>query len=386
MKNQSNLTKIIIDGYGTKNWIGGLYYRRNIIFSLLSNQKIKSQCEITVLTSPECADVFAPLKDKIKIVSIPHKFPREYLIKSRLYTLFSGAQYVFPARGRWCKLLSVCGIDWIPDFQHNRMPEFFSKEECQNRTESFQSSAKSNCPLVLSSNDCLMDFQKYYASSRKNVYVVPFVSYIEPELKGIGRKQERDICEKFSLQGKKFAVVMNQFWKHKNHIVVLQAIKKYFQNHPEDDFYFVFTGALNDYRNPEYIQSIKDSMEDVQIREHIKVLGFIDRMEQLVILKNAEYVIQPSLFEGWGTVVEDAKVLDKTILLSDIPVHREQKNDKCILFDPYDGDMLANLIAKENKKQHTDDITAGIADMKSRAETYSKGFERLLFDMGTLKE
>jgi glycosyltransferase involved in cell wall biosynthesis len=108
------------------------------------------------------------------------------------------------------------------------------------------------------------------------------------------------------------------------------------------------------------------------------VLGFIDRTEQLVIMKNSEYVIQPSLFEGWGTVVEDAKVLDKTILLSDIPVHREQMNEKCILFDPYDPVELAELIAIETKKEHHDDIKKGLEDMHARAKEYSKGFQRLL--------
>jgi hypothetical protein len=35
-------------------------------------------------------------------------------------------------------------------------------------------------------------------------------------------------------------------------------------------------------------------------------------------------MLQPSAFEGWSTVVEDAKTLGKTILASSIEVHREQ--------------------------------------------------------------
>lgn len=59
----------------------------------------------------------------------------------------------------------------------------------------------------------------------------------------------------------------------------------------------------------------------------IRLLGFVERTEQLCIMKNAAFIVQPSLCEGWGTVLEDAKVLDKAVLLSDIPVHREQKNE-----------------------------------------------------------
>jgi glycosyltransferase involved in cell wall biosynthesis len=141
---------------------------------------------------------------------------------------------------------------------------------------------------------------------------------------------------------------------------------------------FVMTGQMSDYRNPEYINKLKNMMEQATIASHIKLLGFIDREEQIAVMKNAKYVIQPSLFEGWGTVVEDAKVLDKTVLLSDISIHREQKNDKCILFDPYSPEKLAELIAEENQKEHIDDMAVGILDMYKRAKEYSKGFEELL--------
>lgn len=114
------------------------------------------------------------------------------------------------------------------------------------------------------------------------------------------------------------------------------------------------------------------------VSKYVTLLGFIGRLEQIIIMKNAEFVIQPSLFEGWGTVVEDAKILDKTILLSDIPVHREQKNEKCILFNPSDPDELVSLIEQENAKCHSSSITNGLTSMRRRAEEYSAAFLRLL--------
>lgn len=135
---------------------------------------------------------------------------------------------------------------------------------------------------------------------------------------------------------------------------------------------------MEDYRAPEYIEELKKFFELPVISAHTILTGFIDRQEQIIIMKNAEYMIQPSLFEGWGTVVEDAKVLDKTVLLSDIPIHREQRNGKCILFDPYNPEQLADLIEKENKKEHREDIEAGILDMQKRAKEYSAGFQKIL--------
>ena len=178
---------------------------------------------------------------------------------------------------------------------------------------------------------------------------------------------------------------MNQFWQHKNHIVVLKAMKVYFSAHPESELIFAFTGKLDDYRAPEYIEKLKKLFEEDEIKKHALLLGFIDRMDQIAIMKNAQFVIQPSLFEGWGTVVEDAKVLDKTILLSDISVHREQKNDKCRFFDPHNPEMLVSIIEEETAKEHIDDFEQGILDMHRRAKEYSKGFEQLLKDQERIK-
>lgn len=51
-------------------------------------------------------------------------------------------------------------------------------------------------------------------------------------------------------------------------------------------------------------------METEPVAGSIRLLGFVERTEQLCIMKNAAFIVQPSLCEGWGTVLEDAKVLD----------------------------------------------------------------------------
>ena len=287
------------------------------------------------------------------------------------------ADFVFPL-SRSMKFIGLKSVAWIPDFQHYHYPENFSKDELKIREQKESRIFKFDLPLVLSSNDCLKDYKEKYMTNEKNVYVVPFVSFIAPELKGLDSHKEKEILEKYKIGNSKYACVSNQFWRHKNHVVLLQAIK--LMHSSLESFKFVFTGLPEDYRDHDYYQSINNLLEDQRVSEHVEVLGFIDRIEQITIMKNAEFVIQPSLFEGWGTVVEDAKVLDKTILVSDISVHREQMNEKCILFDPHDPVSLASLINEECKKDHHFDIEKGLADMYQRAYVYSKGFEKLLCD------
>ena len=74
-------------------------------------------------------------------------------------------------------------------------------------------------------------------------------------------------------------------------------------------------------------------------------------------------VIQPSLFEGWSSVVEESRMLGKTIILSDLAVHYEQAPDFAVYFDRNNAKDLAEKILdllprlspgpdhRENKRQ-----------------------------------
>src|SRR5690606_34581615 len=88
--------------------------------------------------------------------------------------------------------------------------------------------------------------------------------------------------------------------------------------------------------------------------DNIKVLGFVPREDQIYLMRKSVAVIQPSLFEGWGTVLEDSRALGKTVILSDIPIHREQQTEYSILFEKENSEHLAKIIKKvlTEKEQH----------------------------------
>ena len=106
----------------------------------------------------------------------------------------------------------------------------------------------------------------------------------------------------------------------------------------------IFTGKEYDYRNPNYVIDLKKKVFNYNLENQILFLGFIDRIDQLILMKNATAVIQPSLFEGWSTVVEDAKALNQTIIASNISVHKEQLENYAYYFNPINPNELAKII------------------------------------------
>ncbi|MGN0559357.1 MAG: glycosyltransferase family 4 protein [Acutalibacteraceae bacterium] len=366
---------------GNKNWIGGLYYKRNIIFSLLQNEEIRKKYRIIVFAKKEIFDWLKPLgNDFVLLDSKWYMSPKRFSFISKLLNI----KFDFVGNPNEDRLIySPKLIYWIPDFQHNYYPNYFTKKELDDRNKKYSMVAKSDSPVIFSSNSAERDFLTFYCDKKRdNTYVVPFVSYIEPELSELNDTYVNSVIEKYKLSDKRLVCISNQFWQHKNHIIVFEAIKQLVGRGLSNDVKFVFTGEIKDNRNSEYYQKLLNFVKDDEVADRICITGFIDREEQLAIMKASEFVLQPSLFEGWGTVVEDAKVLGKKILLSDIPVHREQMNENCVLFDPHNSRELADKILNELEINHFDDQNASVADMYRRAKEYSASFCRMLNENG----
>ncbi len=369
--------KILFNGLGNRGWIGGLYYLKNILFSCMQSEAIKSRFDFVVLIDPKHADIFESFRGKADI----RVYEGGSKLKLALYEMrliwFGGVKYCYALElNKIGKLFAKRGIFWIPDFQHKNLPEFFSEEELAKKDANFLEVTSRSNPLVLSSEDAKCDLERFYPDHRCRVEVVHFVSYIEPEIRAVTPEVETAVREKFHL-GRKYIYLPNQFWQHKNHLVAVQAIEILRRQGRLKEYDFVFTGNLEDYRNPAYIDRLKEIMQAPEVKDCIRLLGFVDRTEQLAIMKQACFIVQPSLCEGWGTVLEDAKVLDKTVLLSDIPVHREQKNEKCHLFPADSPKELARLMEKVSCMESAESIESGIANMYREAARYAKALERV---------
>lgn len=368
---------IIFRLYGNKNWIGGVYYKKNILYSCLQSEKILSKYNIIVCVTEYNSNLLDDLKDKVTVKVLPNN-RKLYDIAIMLLMLNPRSKYIYNLdSAKFDKYIPGQCIQWIPDFQYKYYPQYFRDFEITHRDTNYQLIAEKKGKLVLSSQNCKDDFVRFFPGYETEIFVISFVSFIETEIRGINDAFEDEVLTKTGLKGKKYIYIPNQFWQHKNHLVVFNAIQLISAQYKDFDFRFVFTGEPNDFRSPEYNDKIKSLLALPEISGMVTNLGFIPRKDQLVIMKNASFLIQPSLFEGWGTVLEDAKVLDKHVLLSDIPVHREQMNDKCILFDPNDPQKLVDTIMEIKDQERTSDIEAGLRRMQENAKKYSLELERL---------
>ena len=334
-----------------KSWLGGVYYLINIIKSLNFLDE-DDKPEVLLFYNPSLSD-FVNEIDYPFLKVVPWKYPvvSTAYIKSILFgkNLFideiidqfelDGLYPVNdqPVLSKKALKNKVKLITWYADLQHKFYPEFFSKKKLFFREAKLRLLLKNSSDMVVSSNDVNGHFHKFYKIKKKlKMHVIPFVSIID-DFKFDTINNLRD---KYKLPQEYF-MVSNQFYKHKNHIVVLKALTK-IKEKGIKDIHIVMTGKMEHYNDPEFIVRLREEIALNKLEPYLSMLDVIPRQDQLGLMKHANAVIQPSLFEGWSTVIEDAKSLQVRVIASDIDIHKEQLEDRGYYFDPHNENELAD--------------------------------------------
>jgi glycosyltransferase involved in cell wall biosynthesis len=260
-------------------------------------------------------------------------------------------------------------IVWKPDFQEFHLPQYFSYTELLYSRAFMERTASSDVKLVLSSEDSLRDYNRFFPGNSTEVHLWPFTSYL-PSLSGVSIT---NLLERYGIK-KKYFLVANQFWPHKNHLNVFKACAEI----RDEDFQLVCTGKQGSGRDPELFKKLNFFLGQNKLQHKVIFTGFIERAEQLVLMKNSVGVIQPSTFEGWSTVIEDCKALGQYVLASSLAVNKEQLKTNCAFFDPHDYHELAEKMKEAMRREKAEAAT----DYDQEIDRFN---ERLLRTFGSAR-
>lgn len=245
---------------------------------------------------------------------------------------------IYPLFLNTTRELPYSAIPWIWDFQHKYLPQFFTPKQIQGLDHIFYLMQKKSRQIVLSSKTCESDFRSFYPKSSAKIHILRF--YTVP--------QDRWYAADFLAVQKayelpdRFFMVCNQFWRHKNHGVIIKALHLLALENVRP--VLVCTGGTEDSRNPSYFPSLLAEIETLGLKEQVRILGFIPKDDQIQLLRRSVAVIQPSLCEGWSTVLENARILGKALIVSNLAVHKEQNVPRCRYFNPLKPEELAELM------------------------------------------
>jgi len=371
----------------SENWLGGVNYFRNLL------------CAIAELPSTQIAPVIFIGKKMNR--NLLKGFPNIEIIESEIFDAWSflwikrkvGNKVFFEDRNL-DQLLKKNKIDivshvggvagkmktpllgWIPDFQHRHLPQLFTDKELSGRNRTFMGLCQGCKGIILSSYNAKKDLEDFAPDLMCKVHVLQFVVQPPTSDEEFTAQQLEQI---YGFEGK-YIYMPNQFWKHKNHKVLLEALN--ILKKQKKEILVVATGSTEDYRNPEYYSGLSRFVEEHNLVKNFIVLGKIPYSHVVALAKHCKALINPSLFEGWSTTVEEAKSLGKKMILSDILVHKEQEPPGGIYFNPHNPDKLAEILWNVWVSDESDDLLKIQAkrNLKERNMNFAKAYEKIILD------
>ncbi len=266
---------------------------------------------------------------------------------------------LFPVIKKFNIDISTPWIGYIPDLQHVSLPHFFSDNEKLKRDKRYAALLACSKAVIVNSISVKEEL-KIYFGTQNNVFNL---SFCPPEPDPVFREYiPSDLFKKYNLP-KRYFIISNQFWKHKNHGVAFKALKLVLENKTYQNVELFCTGKMQDERFPEYIQELKDYIKDKEeLQQKIHFLGFISKEDQMALIDNAVALIQPTLFEGGpgGGSVYNAITLGVPCIVSDIEVNKEISEPNIMFFSAASADDLAEkmciMLDRFHQKQDIENL------------------------------
>lgn len=353
----SSIVKVAFPLISSQAWMGGYNYLLSLISALKKHEASRVE-PILFCGKDTSADDLAPFQKIEGLQIITHQaFSAESQTKGLLQAVLLGknkqianvfnktrVDVVFEPAHFYGWRLKQSSIAWFPDFQHRHMRDLFSRASWLKRELGFKMQIWAGRTILLSSQNAKKDCVKFYSIDDTRMVVLTFPTVIPEYLLDVdfaSFKTRYDLPEKF-------VYVPNQFWTHKNHGVLVDALA--LLKNQGVNVTIICTGNTKDPRNADYFSLLEKKVSQLELQDNFCILGLIPREHAVGLLRACTLLINPSFFEGWNTSVEEAKAFNVPMLLSNIEVHQEQATDKAHYFDPNSAEALAALLKDQIDK------------------------------------
>jgi glycosyltransferase involved in cell wall biosynthesis len=335
-----------------RHWMGGKHYFSNLFSAIHS--AAPDDVELVLLKGPKTETTLPQDLPFLQVVNTPllDRHHPQWLLR-QLRRLPSQRRWD-PAFGQLLQRMridvlshsepllargsAIKALGWLPDFQFFHLPGLWSAKELDAVRFNYAKACRASDALVVSSHAAKADLHAFAPWCDKPVHVLHFVP---SPIKLAGLPTRTDLSQRYDLPTHYFHLP-NQFWTHKNHQVVIEALGLLKGQGME--LTVVCTGNTDDPRQPQHFAQLMARRDTLRLQDNFRVLGMVPYADMQGLMLHANAVINPSRFEGWSTTVEEAKSMGQKVVLSDLPVHREQDPAGASYFAADDARALADAL------------------------------------------
>ncbi|MHC1731077.1 MAG: glycosyltransferase family 4 protein [Bacteroidales bacterium] len=380
--------RIAINEVGGIDWTGGITYRNNLIKAL---NTLPEKPELYIIGKADgvnlegCSQINPYLPGSWvlkKYDSFSRHIRKKDFVMGKTLKKYN-IDVLFP--GRMSPGNRTASIYWIPDFQYKHLPHLYSKVQIKNLNKNLDRYFSDSAIIVVSSQDARLDLEKFFPEYSLKTRILSFVAHVPENLYNIDPKSIADIYH----LPQDFIYLPNQFWVHKNHRLVLKAMKLLKDSGINP--VIVCSGNPVDSRDPLHLASLMKRISEYNMRDQFIIIGLVPHDHLYSLIRQSKCVLNPSLFEGWSTTVEECKSVGKRMILSNLPVHLEQDPPASKYFKSDDAQDLAGSIKEAwlNFDSGPDLILEKEARQKlnARMRSFGETFIEICLDaIGSLKQ
>ena len=173
-----------------------------------------------------------------------------------------------------------------------------------------------------------------YNISEQRVHDLPFIP--NPLLAGEGKCPAGVSVSHFP-----FVFYPAQFWLHKNHVSIVQALSML----PESlNMHCIFVGTTDKSGYADVVQMIKNA----NLSDRVHILGYVSDDEMVWLYKNAFALVMPTFFGPTNIPPLEAMQYGCPVIASNIYGVPEQLGNAALFVDPRQPNQIADSISKLN--------------------------------------
>jgi len=255
-------------------------------------------------------------------------------------------------------ITTVCTIY---DLQYKTYPEFFNAEDLIHRNQTFIEACRHASMLTAISEysrQSAISHSDFKPEKIRTIYL-QMAARILPKA-----EQDQSILNRLNLKSEEYLLYPANFWKHKNHEMLLSAFGIACQKNLAKNIKLVCTGAEGARH-----AWLSTAAQKMNLGERVLFPGFLKNEELAVLMSNCKGVIFPSLYEGFGLPLIEAMAAGVPVACSNLTSLPEIAADAALFFNPRIPMQIAEAILSlcEDKDLRATLISAG----KKRVNAFS---------------
>jgi len=230
-----------------------------------------------------------------------------------LFCPFTGAFFYDP---------SIPLVTLVHDLQFLSYPEFFDPAGRAERDRHFRQACRGASRVICVSEFTRASVLEHTGLPAERVIAIPSAPQqrLDAGSRGVSTRQA-EACATLLYPA--------NFWRHKNHELLLTAFGIYRANRPQSDLKLVLTGAPSPRRD-----ELMEAVRRMGLAEWVVFAGYLPDAEFAVLLASSTAMIFPSLFEGFGMPVLEAMAAGVPVACGNLTSLPEVAGEAALLFDP----------------------------------------------------